>query len=72
MNSLHSKFKKWINPFNGVTTKYLPNYLHWFKWLQTFTTEKETVKAKHLIIDSATKMTDTRIQLYKSRLVLFV
>ena len=34
VNSLHSSFKRWIKPFNGVATKYLANYLHWFKWLQ--------------------------------------
>lgn len=27
INSLHSKFKKWMQRFNGVSTKFLPNYL---------------------------------------------
>ena len=34
INSLHSMFKRWITPFNGVSTKYLNNYLAWFKFLQ--------------------------------------
>lgn len=50
VNSLHSKFRKWMERFNGVATKYLDNYLHWFKWLKAFTTEKDIVKAKHLIV----------------------
>lgn len=36
VNSLHSRLKKWIAwNFCGVATKYLQNYLNWFKTLQT-------------------------------------
>ncbi len=28
VNSLHSKFKNWIRQFNGVSTKFLSNYLY--------------------------------------------
>jgi len=31
VNSLHSQFKKWMGRFNGVSTKFLANYLHWFQ-----------------------------------------
>lgn len=31
VNNLHSKLKKWIRQFNGVSTKYLPSYLIYFK-----------------------------------------
>ena len=31
VNNLHSKLKKWIRQFNGVSSKYLPNYLIYFK-----------------------------------------
>lgn len=72
VNSLHSKFKKWIRPFNGVATKYLVNYLHWFKWLQTFTNEKEVIKAKHLLVNSSTKLTDTRLEQYKTREAIYI
>jgi transposase-like protein len=72
VNSLHSKLKNWIHPFNGVSTKYLINYLYWFKWLQSFNDEKDLIKAKHLIIDSLTKLTDLRIDEYKTRLPIFV
>lgn len=29
VNGYHSRLKKWMSPFNGVATKYLPNYLGW-------------------------------------------
>lgn len=72
INSLHSNFKRWIKPFNGVATKYLPNYLHWFKWLQVSSNEKDTIRAKHLLIDSATELTDTRLHQYRYRQALYV
>ncbi len=72
VNSLHSKFKKWVARFNGVATKHLANYLHWFKWLQTFLDEKEIVKARQLLINGSIKLTDTRILLYKKRTALYV
>jgi len=33
VNAYHSRFKTWIRRFNGVATKYLPNYLGWYRWL---------------------------------------
>ncbi len=36
VNSLHNRLKKWIaGTFWGVATKYLQNYLNWFKVIQT-------------------------------------
>jgi len=34
VNSYHSKFKQWMYGFNGVSTKYLNNYLAWFKFVK--------------------------------------
>lgn len=34
VNSLHSRLKGWIRRFKGVATKYLINYLYWFKFLE--------------------------------------
>lgn len=33
VNSYHSQLKGWMKRFNGVATKYLNNYISWFKWL---------------------------------------
>lgn len=33
VNSYHSHLKGWMGRFRGVATKYLNNYLSWFKWL---------------------------------------
>jgi transposase-like protein len=34
VNSYMSRFKKWLDRFNGVATKYLPNYLGWRQALE--------------------------------------
>lgn len=41
-----------MHRFNGVTTKYLNSYIKWFKWLYTFNSEKDTMKAKNFIIQN--------------------
>lgn len=34
VNSLHSNLKEWVKRFKGVSTKFLANYLYWFKWFE--------------------------------------
>src|SRR5208337_2659184 len=35
VNAAVSRFKKWLARFNGVASKYLPNYLAWRRRLET-------------------------------------
>jgi hypothetical protein len=48
LSNCHHHIKKWMNRVNGVATKYINNYIKWFKWLQIFDTDKEMIKAKTL------------------------
>jgi hypothetical protein len=32
-NNYHSRLKGWLVSFNGVSSKYLPSYLEWFRYL---------------------------------------
>jgi len=51
VNSAHSRLKKWIeNKFHGVATKYLQDYLNWFRMNETF---KNTEIIIGKFIDSA-------------------
>jgi hypothetical protein len=34
------KLKKWMERFNGVATKYISNYIKWFKWLQLYLSQR--------------------------------
>ena len=33
VNAYHSRLKTWVREFNGVATRYLENYLGWFRTL---------------------------------------
>ena len=80
VNAFHSSLKRWINKFNGVSTKYLTNYLFWYKWRQLFKTEMERNKPKKFFIHanstySISLIKDFKIRrqiyIYKVRYVLF-
>lgn len=47
INSLHSRLKGWIRGFKGVSTKYLANYMYWFKFLE----DVKNKEPKNQIID---------------------
>jgi transposase-like protein len=34
VNNFHNRLKKWMERFQGVATKFLDNYLYWFRWLE--------------------------------------
>ncbi|MGL4361765.1 MAG: IS1595 family transposase [Cellulosilyticaceae bacterium] len=71
LNSLHSLFKGWIRHFKGVSTKFLINYLYWFKWLQKFHDEKDIIRGKNILVHSAVPCVDTRIVTYRGREAIF-
>ena len=48
VNSYHSRMKKWIDRFNGVATKYLDNYLTWFRFIDS----KQFADTKGTLIES--------------------
>lgn len=55
VNALHSGFKRWLMPFNGVSSKYINNYLAWFKFLQLSKKNKKSDRIKDMLVDVATK-----------------
>ena len=72
INSLHSRFKTWIRPFNGVSTKFLPNYLKWFKWLEQVKDFRDVGKVDRLWSDSTAKLVDVRISTIREREIVFI
>jgi hypothetical protein len=72
INSFHSKLKKWMDRFNGVATKYLANYMYWFKWLEIFNTEKDTIKSKNLLVQSHTSHIDTKLKDFRIREAIYI
>jgi len=54
VNSLDSRLKKFINTFNGVSTKYLQNYLNWFLALEKVKNNTQRLKSLHTLAFSST------------------
>jgi transposase-like protein len=44
VNNLHSKLRTFLQPFNGVSSKYLQNYLNWFAYANKLNGTKTTIK----------------------------
>lgn len=63
---------EWMYSFHSVATKYLANYMYWFKWLQFFITEKDTVKTKYLLVQSHTSHSDTKLKDFKIREAIYI
>lgn len=44
VNNIHAQLRKFLLPFNGVSSKYLQNYLNWFAYADQIRASKETIK----------------------------
>ncbi len=44
VNNTHSQLRKFLIPFNGVSTKYLQNYLNWYAYKGEISKTKTTLK----------------------------
>jgi len=45
INNVHSQVRDFIRPFNGVSSKYLQNYLNWYANQNHVNSHKETLKS---------------------------
>lgn len=72
INSFHGNLRGWIQRFKGVSTKYLANYLYWFKWLEFFKSEKRALKGKQLLIHAHSSSCNVRIKDFQGRGPVFI
>ena len=72
INNLHSNLKRWMRRFNGVASKYISNYMHWFKWLRIFESDKDSIKTKNFIVQSNVVCAYTKVKDFKLRTLQFV
>jgi transposase-like protein len=54
VNAYHKRLKKWMERFQGVATKYLDNYLFWFRFLERYK-EMTPYEAKRAIFRDMTR-----------------
>ncbi len=50
LNNVHSQLRKFLQPFNGVSSKYLQNYLNWYAYVDNIKMSKTTLKQWFLTI----------------------
>lgn len=58
--------------FKWVSTKFLSNYVAWYKWLESFNNDKEIIRTKNMLIHGVIPFVDTKIRGYKDREVMFI
>lgn len=44
VNNAHAQVRKFLRPFNGVSSKYLQNYLNWYAYVDNIRNSKTTLK----------------------------
>lgn len=69
VNNVHSQLRTFLRPFNGVSSKYLQNYLNWYAYLDKIKNSKTTLKqwfVSMLLTDQAYYL----FQLFKQNTVL--
>ena len=72
INSLHSRLKAFMSDFKGVATKHLQNYLYWFKFIELFKSERESIKIERAYVLSQAHYTDCSVKAIKTRTPAFV
>ena len=50
VNNVHSQVRMFLRPFNGVSSKYLQNYLNWYAYVDNIRNSKTTLKQWFLSI----------------------
>jgi len=44
VNNVHAQLRSFLRPFNGVSSKYLQNYLNWYSYVDQIQNSKTTIK----------------------------
>lgn len=69
VNNVHSQLRKFLMPFNGVSSKYLQNYLNWYAYADEIKKNKTTLKQWFLTI-LATDQAYHLFELFKHNAVI--
>jgi len=52
VNGFHGRFKRWLERFNGVSSKFLNNYLAWFCFLDAHGREPTASRRDGILVNS--------------------
>lgn len=61
VNNFHHRLKAWMVRFQGVATKYLDNYLYWFRWLDLGKNLSFENRVEQMLISACQKSNNTTV-----------
>lgn len=62
VNSFHSRLKQWMVRFQGVATKYIDNYMFWFRFLELHKKLDFIDRQKKLLLDTCKRANFTTVE----------
>ncbi|QNO13519.1 IS1595 family transposase [Alkalicella caledoniensis] len=65
VNNFHKRLKGWMERFQGVSTKYLDNYLYWFRWLELGKGLAFDIRTEQMLISACQKSNYTTVELLR-------
>lgn len=66
VNNFHSRLKNWMERFQGVATKYLDNYLYWFRWLELSKNLAFENRVEQMLISACQKSNPTTVEMLRA------
>lgn len=66
VNSYHRRFKEWMNRFQGVATRYLDNYLFWYRFLELHKKMPKKEKVKYMLLQTCRKVNFTTVETFRT------
>lgn len=65
VNAYHKRLKQFMNRFQGVATKYLDNYLFWFRYLEHSKKVAHKERVKQLLFSAVHKSNYTTVEMFR-------
>lgn len=66
VNNFHNRLKGWMERFQGVGTRYLDNYLYWFRWLDLGKNLAFDKRVEQMLISACQKSNYTTVEMLRS------
>ena len=66
VNNFHKRLEDWMVRFQGVATKYLDNYLYWFRWLELGKNLAFENRVVQMLISACQKSNNTTVEMLRS------
>lgn len=65
VNNFHKRLKDWLERFQGVATKYLDNYIYWFRWLELGKDLSNEKRVEQMLVSACQKSNFTTVEMLR-------